>query len=203
MKLIFILFVFLLSVNLKAQDSLIYDEDYVFKDGVFRTFNEFKENSPSFVKENIKANFHSFAQNYEKFLVRNIQLKDSINNVYQLDSLWGYSYNGIVYIYYKNQLNRIRVFGSIAHFLVTKEVRNYSSTNYPNYISNNKDSQYFLDFSTGNIYKYNLENFSLILKRDTMLYNEFSLNSDRKKAKLMFIYLRKYNERNPIYFKSS
>ena len=59
--------------------------------------------------------------------------------------------------------------------------------------------QYVLDFETGNIYQYNMKTVETILMRDPELYDEFIQLRRRKKNKLMFFYLRKYNKRNPLY----
>ena len=67
----------------------------------------------------------------------------------------------------------------------------------------NELRQYLIDFETGNVLEYDVENTELLLMKDTGLYEEY-MNMPRKKRKdLMFVYIRKFNERNPLYIPSN
>ena len=67
----------------------------------------------------------------------------------------------------------------------------------------NELRQYLIDFETGNVLEYDVENTELLLMKDTGLYEEY-MNLPRKKRKdLMFVYIRKFNERNPLYIPSN
>jgi len=59
--------------------------------------------------------------------------------------------------------------------------------------------QYILDFDTGKIYQYNVQSFEVLLMRDIKLFDEFNQLKRRKKKKMLFFYIRKFNERNPLY----
>jgi hypothetical protein len=59
--------------------------------------------------------------------------------------------------------------------------------------------QYLVDFETGVIWEYDLNSVKSLIKNDTELYNEFKKLSRRIKKRMMFSYIRKYNERNPLY----
>jgi hypothetical protein len=60
--------------------------------------------------------------------------------------------------------------------------------------------QYLLDFKTGNVLDYNEESVELLLMTDPVLHDEFSALSNKKKKQLKFLYIRKFNEKNPLYF---
>jgi hypothetical protein len=60
--------------------------------------------------------------------------------------------------------------------------------------------QYLLDFKTGNILDYDVEGIALLLMADPELHDEFSALSNKKQKQLKFMYIRKYNVRNPLYF---
>jgi hypothetical protein len=60
-----------------------------------------------------------------------------------------------------------------------------------------------IDFETGKTYEYNLENLEALLMRDPELYEEFVSMRNKNQKKMMFVYLRKFNERNPIFLPDS
>ncbi len=59
--------------------------------------------------------------------------------------------------------------------------------------------QYLIDFDSGKILEFNIENTKLMLMKDSQLYDEYVQLSRRKKKQLMFVYIRKFNEENPLY----
>jgi len=60
--------------------------------------------------------------------------------------------------------------------------------------------QFILDFDTGKVMDYNVQSLEIALMRDPELYDEYIVLSSRKKKQLKFLYIRKFNERNPVYF---
>jgi hypothetical protein len=59
--------------------------------------------------------------------------------------------------------------------------------------------QYLIEFRTGNIAEFDMKNTELILMQDPELYEEYVQLPRKKKKDLMFVYIRKFNERNPLY----
>jgi len=59
--------------------------------------------------------------------------------------------------------------------------------------------QYLVDFETGVIWEYDLNSVKSLIKNDTELYNEFKKLRRRIKKRMMFSYIRRYNERNPLF----
>ena len=57
---------------------------------------------------------------------------------------------------------------------------------------------FMIDFETGKSYEYNLENLEALLMKDPELYEEFISMRNKNQKKMMFVYLRKFNERNPV-----
>jgi hypothetical protein len=57
---------------------------------------------------------------------------------------------------------------------------------------------YMIDFETGKVYEYDLTNLEALLMRDPELYEEFVSMRNKNQKKMMFVYLRKFNERNPV-----
>ncbi|HCC71923.1 MAG TPA: hypothetical protein DEQ09_12345 [Bacteroidales bacterium] len=143
--------------------------------------------------------------------------------------IWGYSRNGILYVQIQGGFNRITYVGNICHFVADITTYNrryygspynyydpyYSPYNYYNYynpyyspyympyrpttMSRNELVQYMIEFETGKRIKYELKNVELLLMKDPELYDEFLQLSRKKKKQMMFLYIRKYNEKHPLY----
>ena len=65
---------------------------------------------------------------------------------------------------------------------------------------NTELKQYLLDFKTGNILEYDVKSIELLLMADPELHDEFAALNNKKQKQMKFLYLRKFNERNPLYF---
>ncbi|HDZ40429.1 MAG TPA: hypothetical protein ENH59_01950 [Bacteroidetes bacterium] len=144
------------------------------------------------------------------------------------EDIWGYSRNGILYVQIQGGFNRITYVGNICHFvadITTYDRRYYGSPynyydpyyspysyNYyspyyspyympyrPTTVSRNELVQYMIEFETGKLIEYDIKNVGLLLMKDPELYDEFMQLSRRKKKQMMFLYLRKYNEKHPLY----
>jgi hypothetical protein len=143
-------------------------------------------------------------------------------------SLWGYSRNGVLYIQIQDNFNRITFVGNICHFvadITTIDSRSYNSPygyydpyyspyGYSNYynpyssyyspyrqpgLARNELKQYLIDFESGKVLEFDVTNTELLLMKDNQLYDEYVQLSRKKKKELMFVYIRKFNEKNPLY----
>jgi len=87
----------------------------------------------------------------------------------------------------------------------------YSPYGYGNYYSPYRQpnmartelKQYIIDFDSGKVLEFDVENTELCLMKDRDLYDEYVQLSNKKKKELMFVYIRKFNEKNPLYLPSS
>jgi hypothetical protein len=59
--------------------------------------------------------------------------------------------------------------------------------------------QYIIDFESGKTLEFDVDNTELLLMKDNQLYEEYVQLSNKKKKELMFVYVRKFNEKNPLY----
>lgn len=66
-------------------------------------------------------------------------------------------------------------------------------------MSRNELKQYIIDFENGKVLEFDIQNTELLLMKDEQLYEEFMQLPRRKKKELMFVYIRKFNEKNPLY----
>ena len=60
--------------------------------------------------------------------------------------------------------------------------------------------QYLLDFETGEVMEYDMDGVEILIMKDPELHDEYVSLSRRKKGQLKFVYIRKYNEKHPLYF---
>lgn len=213
-----LLYIFLFAVsNLFSQVDSVnlikYSTEYRFKEGVFLTFEHVKSNTP-ISKSQIQFNTESDDLDYytKLFNQKKITYADD-GKIVEISSekVWGFSKNGTLYIQWNNELFRIPYIGSISHFIANVTLYRdrfqdpfmydpyFSSFPQPTY-SSKETRQFLLDFSSGQIIEYNVQNVSAILMRDPELFDEYNVLKKRKKRQLMFLYIRKFNERNPLYF---
>jgi hypothetical protein len=142
-------------------------------------------------------------------------------------NIWGYSRNGVLYIQVQDNFNRITFIGNICHFvadITTFDSRSYNPYGYydpyyspysyssyynpynPYYspyrqsnLSRSELKQYLIDFESGKIVEFDVENTELLLMKDSQLYDEYVQLSRKKKKELMFVYIRRFDEKNPLY----
>jgi hypothetical protein len=66
-------------------------------------------------------------------------------------------------------------------------------------MTRNEMKQYIIDFESGKMLEFDVENTELMLMKDNKLYEEYVQLPKKKKKDLMFVYLRKFNENNPLF----
>lgn len=190
-----------------------YTTAYKFKDGLYLNFDQVKNNDP-IQKSQIVTNidYDSFDFYSKLFENKKISLYDNLGNRKEIEikKIWGFSDRGILFINLNDEFNRIPVFGNICHFIANQTYTEYDPYNYypynrySNYYYDNRSTktvlmQYLIDFESGKIYDFNYKSVELLLAKDVELYEEFVNLSNRKKKKLKFLYVRKYNTKHPVY----
>lgn len=219
MRLYFLIFFILISNILLSQvDSsclVKYSPEYKFKEGIFITFDQVKDNDPiSKTRIITSANLNDIDYFEKVTTSKKIAFYDNngIKQEIAVDKIWGYCRNGTLYINWNDEFNRIPVVGSICHFIADVTVVHQSNYYDPYYYSNpyhypyrqpsyatDELRQYILDFKTGKVMNYNYTSMLVVLMNDPELYDEYNAFKKRKKKQLQFYYLRKFNERNPLY----
>jgi hypothetical protein len=167
--------------------------------------------------------FKKILEGEKIFFYDNVGVREEVAK----NSIWGYSRNGVIYVQVQDNFNRITFVGNICHFVAdvtTIDSRSYSSPygsydpyyspySYGNYyspynsyyspyrtnVARNELKQYLIDFDSGKVLEFDVENTELLLMKDDKLYAEYVQLSRKKKKELMFVYVRKFNENNPLY----
>lgn len=218
------LFLLIISAAAKGQDEatdyIEYSNDFRFRDGIFVTFEAVKSNNPipkSLIVNEVNYDSPDF---YNRILdERQFQYFDQLGSTHELQvrNIWGYADKGVLYINMNNDFFRINIIGNICHFVASvSRYRDYydsyspyrSPYDYPYspYYSNYPPAQttemrqFLLDFTTGEVMEYDIQAVEILLMTDPELHDEFVALSKRKKNQQKFLYIRKFNERNPLYF---
>jgi hypothetical protein len=198
---------FLSSLAFAQSDSLQYTQGFSFNTGIYLTYDQFRTNSPlpksALVYEGDTSKLDFLRQLLTK---DSFQWRDTAGVLHttKMITTWGYCENKTVYIRYNYSFNRVMVIGTICHF--TAYVTNYMYTGPGSAPTSQYGTpvetmqQYVLDTKTGSIYDFNPQTISYILQRDPVLSAEYSALKKRQKKDQAFIYLRKYNEKHPLYF---
>lgn len=208
-----LVFNFLVSGQEDTESQALKEIKFV--DGIFMSFDQVKNNSPvpkSRLITSTGYNDRDFF--YELTKSKTISFFDSYGTKQTVETkkIWGYSNNGILFIYLNGTFNRITFVGSISHFVANLTTYNnnyydpyyYNSYYYRNrypYYPNDRQTelrQYILDFETGKVYDYDEKSVSILLMKDPELHDEYEALRRKKKKQLKFYYIRKYNERNPL-----
>lgn len=201
-----------------STDMIEYTPEFKFREGVFLNHEQVKTNRPipkSRILTPIDYDDRDFyvkvLENKKLLFYDHLGMKQEVKS----DQIWGFSRNGILFISLDDNYHRITIVGNICHFVAT--ITTYENNRYydpyyynPNdyyyryggYPQNTQSSemrQYILDFENGKIYDYEVDGLEVILMRDPELHDEFVQLKKKKKRQQKFVYLRKFNQRNPLY----
>lgn len=207
MKTLFILSIFLCGMLHAQKDSVAYNSDFRFKDGLYLDFQSFRLNKP-IPKSAIVSTFNREEIDFLRKVVsaKTITYKDSAGMAWEIapGKLWGFCENNSIYIRYNGDFNKIVVMGNICHFTAMYTTYLSGGPTTPAGVNTGAPvesvQQYVLDMQTGSVMLYVLANMEALLQRDEALYKEFMALKKGKRKKMMFFYLRKYNEKHPVYF---
>lgn len=210
------------TMTAQQDDTLLmirYSPDFEFKDGIFLNFDQVQQNNPIPISLIISPVAFDDPDFYDRILIeKTVRFFDDLGSAQEIlvQDIWGYSHSGTLYININNGFYRITIIGNICHFVanVTTYDRYYNSYNpyispyyypYSPYTpySNNMSTemrQYLLDFMTGEVMDYDVPELEVLLMSDPELHDEFVSLSKRKKKQQKFLYIRKFNERNPLFF---
>ncbi len=192
-----------------------YNQDFRFKEGIYLNFEQVKNNNPiskSRVITNIDFNDAQFFDNVLASQTFSFYDQLGLKRDVAVNAVWGYSKNGLIFVRMEKVFNRVSYIGSISHFIAT--ITSYNSRNYDPYYYNpyyyyrggynpssytsNEMRQFILDFDSGKIMDYDEESIEVLLMKDPGLHDEYMALSKKKKSQLKFVYIRKFNERNPL-----
>lgn len=220
--LILVVFTSVLQAQENNESSQVkHSPDFEFKNGIFANFEMVKANAP-IPPARIVSDVDMFDRDfYDKITSQKeivIYDDNGVKKVMNTKDIWGYGRNGVLYINIGSAFHRISFVGSISHFVasITTYSSNYYDPYYNPYYSNSyyynrynqprssytntELRQYLLDFETGEVLEYDTEGVEVLLMKDPELADEFMALSNRKKKQMKFVFIRRFNEKHPLYF---
>ena len=179
------------------------------KEGIYLTLKDFKENKPIPKKKVILAyDINSLDYLKQATTRRILKYSDENNNPQKIKiiDIWGYCENNA--LYKKEHLAeereysyKVQVVGSICLYLGSKRVGAMIAAGIVGvenaYVGRN---QYMIDTENGEVMNAGAENLSRILKKDTLLYDEFHKLDYSNQQRNVFIVVKKYNDKHPFIF---
>lgn len=172
------------------------------KDGVYFSFQDVKNNTPNLTLKDLFKSYYDTTFTIKQWAASSELYYKDRNGARQhlsYDSLWGYSEAGVPFIALTHRFHRISTVGSISLFREFYPVVREGMTPVVTDVKGTSTDR-ILDFETGEIKEYSLENFSTLLMRDEELYKEFSkIEKPKAKRKKAYVYLEKYNEKHPMF----
>ncbi|MBK9762164.1 MAG: hypothetical protein IPO87_02100 [Flavobacteriales bacterium] len=177
-------------------------------DGIYLRFSDFKYNTPSVPLEQLRD-----AQGLTVPDIRQARGKlqwqpdSGEQRTVDLQRIWGFCQNDVVYIAGGNGFFRIGLMGSISHMVVEQTYRDwnpYMSSYGQPYGSTTRTVlvQQLLDMETGNYLPFNASGMDQVLQHDPVLLEEFRAlpKKGRNRDEALFRFMRLYNDRHPLFF---
>lgn len=203
MKNSLLLLLVLSSLWCKAQtDSLPYSRELDFKEGLYLTFSQFKQNRPIPLNRIVS----DYPRNQLDFLnvvteKKYVKFQDNAGTEQKVEtaSLWGYCRNHSICINFNHEFNKLNTVGVLCYFTSTVTC----STGMPDPMGMNSTyeelRQFVYDSRTNKVYDFNVKNMETLIHDDTEMYDKFMAMKKRDKPDVIFVLLRKYNEKHPLF----
>jgi hypothetical protein len=187
----------------EVRDSVRYSGGFEFRDGIYLDFRSFRNNAPT-----IPFAALTTAQGQRVTDLRSTNGKlfhtDSTGQSVRLDldRSWGFCDKGVVYVRAGNGFSRIGLMGSLAHLVFDATYRNFDPYMMGGSTTYTVEEQRFLDMATGAFLPVNASGIHNAIARDAVLKEEFDALSkkERKRPETIFLFMRRYNDRHPLYF---
>ncbi len=204
----------------EAPEGMVqYSPDFRFKEGIFPNFLSVRQNMP-IPKTRLVTDVDLFARDFYQRITEEKRIvfydDNGVQQYINTANIWGYGRNGVLYINLGSRFHRVSFIGSIGHFVAT--ITTYSPDYYDPYYynqsyyynryyrspgrnySSTEVRQYLIDFETGKLMEFDVKAVEIMLMNDPELYDEYMSLKRKKKKQYKFVYIRKYNEKHPLYF---
>lgn len=221
---VFPLLTFVLFANILfgQTDTVYLSKNFKFHDGVFMTFEDFKNNTPTYIWEDVEAGIHSNPQNFlaQMYYLRTKVEKDEAVEAKEIDleNIWGISLDGIPYVRLsKEALNKentvfagLKLRGKICYYEYEDfEMRKipmsaYNPVTGKPFRTMNVERKFkvthknMLHFQTGETAVFSIENFKKWIVDDKKLLKTVEDLTPKEVDKKLFKCLLIYDDRNLV-----
>jgi hypothetical protein len=181
-----------------------------FKDGVYANINMVKSNSPlspTWIETELEVDDRDF---YRK-ITRDEGIvffdDNGVRTVFETKRIWGYGDKGDLHINVGGVFHEIDFIGPYSHFIASKTTYDpffYTEENPPLFyyftppVVTLKNREYIVDIENNKAWEFDSDGLERVLKKDTLLLEEFRALKKREKEFLKYIYLNRYNEKHPL-----
>ncbi|MCF8460160.1 MAG: hypothetical protein K9G46_05510 [Flavobacteriales bacterium] len=205
----------LIPFGLFAQDSIRYDVDFEFYNGLYLSFEDFRNDNPISFESIISTRTIDDPLMLDDLLKQaSFRYKDGLGEIREqtTNRIWGFARQGRPFVKLNasnymgivssretlragnNEFGQFVELGQISliqvNMTVTSPVQNHSQT-----------GQFLFSINTGKAVHYTVANFEELLKSDSELHSEFvRFGSDKKKKEMFFRFIKRFNEKHPTYF---
>lgn len=203
-----LLFVFVAFYG-TAQEQIPYTADFEFYEGVYLTFEDFRNNNPLPKEEIISTVDREDPAFYRKlFNTRSFRFFDESGlpvNVFTED-VFGVSVRGEPFIMFGGQFRKIMVLGMLSYFAPgagDPEVQPrfaYTGEGQSAVLGGDGFKQIIFNFETGEFTDLNPEAVADFIEDSPSLHREFMQLKRKEQRKAMYAFIQRYNKANPIYF---
>lgn len=180
------------------------------KEGLYLDYIQFRENKPILKHQIISDIDTTQLDFFTKIIAQRdiLILKENNEKVKILPKeVWGYFQNNILYINQDNTFYKVPVLGAISYFIGTQEITYYSNmgigVGYPYAVGfpvkSREVKDFLLDYYTGKVYPFSIEQLEELLKKDDDIYREFVKLTRKQKKKKYSYYIRKFNQKHKVY----
>lgn len=176
------------------------------RDGIYTDFFAFKNNQPSVPLEKLRDAQGLPVNDARRVSGKlNWQPDSGASQTVDLNSIWGFCQNDVVYIGTSNGFYRIGLMGSLCHLVVEETYRDWNPYmyGYPmGTVTRTVLVQQLLDMETGAYLPFNASGMDQALLHDAVLSEEFRNlpKKQRNSVEVLFRFLRLYNDRHPLVF---
>lgn len=182
----------------------------VFAEGIYPEFSDMTRQKPIPFSRIVGINPDQPSEVLDKNTIEYIN-EFGVKATLERKNLWGYVDKGTLYLLINKEFHRVTLVGTISHLFVSETVvqpTHYDPYSYgygypmysPSSYESNRLVQYIIDFKTGIILPMELSSVESLLSADSELYSEFAGLKKRKRKQMMLMYIRRFNERNPLSF---
>jgi len=203
---------FAITPDTDSTRVLPYQRGFQFESGIYLTINDWKTNNPipksSIITQYDPTAPYFYLQVLNKKWLKYRDAKGTVRKV-ESEKIFGYSVDNVVYT---NHHLKIAIIGAICHYTsilyqvddpnftgLAFSIMDISMSNQSGIQKKEQFRQFILNFETGQTYRFTERYFKKLISTDIHLYKEYKQFKGRKKDR-MFIFLKKYNERHPIFF---
>lgn len=197
----------LLGMSAGAQnDSVRYNPDVTMPDGIYLSYNDLRYNTPV-TKEQVVSDLDKEQLEFitktmfaDKFSFRR---NDSVITK-DTRSTWGFVQNNTFYVFLRDDYYRIPVFGSISYLVanVTVISPGFYDPRFGYYTTGRTREirEFLINFYDGKVVEFTMNQLEELISRDAELYQDFRKLGRRKQKEQLYRFIRRYNERHPVFF---